>query len=116
MSRLQAIPPCDRSITMEGYVLPFGHGPAPPIDSTPIAHVSKPIGTSHALSALGELLVTINQMLPKRRDPEIDQKVVEVLCAAGKDAEAGMLATAAMHRCAQLELQVAELQVRALSL
>ena len=36
--------------------------------------------------------------------------------AGRKDAEAGMLATAAMHRCAQLELQVAELQVRALSL
>ena len=68
---------------------------------------------STLLPALGELLSAVHSGCKDRA--HLDEKAMMVLMAASKDAEKALLAQAALLRVAELEQQVATLQVRAAS-
>ena len=63
------------------------------------------------LPALGELMQLVRKRLPQH-DTTVDEAMIHVLLAAGKDHENALKHQAALQRVSQLEQRVLELEVR----
>ena len=84
-------------------------GPPPPLG------LCAPPGASLlTLRALGDLIDHVRVQLPpeRQKDHDLDSKCAFVFCSLSKDMENALMATAAMSRCKELELRVAELEAQ----